>query len=259
MDSLYSRLAGQWNSLFPPDSERVSFLVGLFEGMNSDVRIIEVGCGTGATAISLATLGYSVAASDLDKDMIMSAQQSAGLRYATVSENYYPEAGEVRFTVDDMIGALEKAPAGSVQTVLCLGNTLAHLTGPGELSRFFKAAASALIVDGTLVIQILNYQRLLRLGSIELPELTGDGLQFRRRQSFDRASGLVVFETEVESGNRTERRTHNLLPLSVEQLTRSAQETGLSSSGVYRDWKGTAYEGSAPWLVSVLSCAGGNQ
>ncbi len=63
MKSLYSRLAGQWDTLFPPDSQRVLFLDELMP--TSGARIIEVGCGTGATAISLASLGHSVAASDV--------------------------------------------------------------------------------------------------------------------------------------------------------------------------------------------------
>ncbi|MCK5736943.1 MAG: methyltransferase domain-containing protein, partial [Spirochaetaceae bacterium] len=81
----------------------------------SDARIIEVGCGSGATAVSLASLGYSVAASDLDSDMITTARESFGDR--------------VDFSVDNMISALEKIPAHSADAVLCLGNTLPHLTG----------------------------------------------------------------------------------------------------------------------------------
>ena len=256
MDSLYSRLADQWELLFPPDSERVSFLTEILETLTSGARIIEVGCGTGATAISLASFGHAVAASDLDADMTTAALRSAGDRASSGSDNYYPESGHVRFTVDDMIGALEKAPPGTAHAVLCLGNTLPHLTGAGELRRFFLAAGAALVSGGKLVIQILNYPRIVHLGSLELPDLEGEGLLFRRRQAFDADSGFVVFDTEVESGGRTERRSHNLLPVDVKNLMDPALEAGLIPSGIYRDWEGTEFDSDAPWLVSIYTCTG---
>lgn len=256
MDSLYSRLADQWDFLFPPDSERISFLTEILDNLTSGARIIEVGCGTGATAISLATLDYAVAASDLDTDMTKIAQRSAGERASSGSEDYYPQAGQVRFTADDMIGALEKAPAHSAHAVLCLGNTLPHLTAAGEMRRFFPAAGTALVTGGKLVIQILNYPRILRLGSLELPDLEGDGLLFRRRQTFDADSGLVIFDTEVESGGRTEHRSHSLLPVDVKDLKNPALEAGFAPSGIFRDWEGTEFDGSAPWLVSTYTSTG---
>ena len=253
MDSLYSRLADQWELLFPSDSERVLFLTEMIETLTSGARIIEVGCGTGATAISLASLGHAVAASDLDNDMTTTALRSAGDRVSFGSDNYYPESGHVRFTVDDMIGALEKAPPGTAHAVLCLGNTLPHLTGAGELKSFFRAAGAALVSGGKLVIQILNYPRIVCMGSLELPDLEGEELLFRRRQTFKADSGLVVFDTEVESGGRTERRSHNLLPVDVKNLMDPALESGLTPSGIYRDWEGTEFDSNAPWLVSTYT------
>ncbi len=235
MTSLYSRLAGQWDTLFPPDSQRVLFLDELM--MTSGARIIEVGCGTGATAISLASLGHSVAASDLDEDMIQAARKSAGER--------------VEFSVDDMISALVKVPSRSAHAVLCMGNTLPHLTAEGELEQFFLAAGAALLPGGTLVIQMLNYPRITALGSLQLPDLQGEGITFCRKQTFDEDSGLIFFDTQVIAGKQTEQRRHNLRPFDVQELRHPAEEAGLKPSGVFCDWEGSPFRDDKPWLVTL--------
>jgi glycine/sarcosine N-methyltransferase len=253
MGSLYSRLAGQWNVLFPPDADRVSFLVGLLDKITPAARIIEVGCGTGTTAISLATLGFHVAASDLDPVMIAIAKETDKRAAASDDVGYYPALGQVRFFVDDMIGSLENAPADSTHAVLCLGNTLPHLTRPGELDRFFRAAGKTLVADGVLIIQILNYPRIIRKGGLTLPELKGDGLLFRRRQVYNEDTGLISFHTEVESSTETEARTHKLFPIDRELLSKHADAAGLSESGAYCDWKYSAFEGDSPWIAAVYT------
>lgn len=235
MKSLYSRLAGQWDTLFPPDSQRVLFLDELMP--TSGARIIEVGCGTGATAISLASLGHSVAASDLDEDMIQLARKSAG--------------EGVEFSIDDMISALQKVPSQSAHAVLCMGNTLPHLTAEGELEQFFQAAGDALLPGGSLVIQMLNYPRITALGSLQLPDLQGDGLTFRRKQTFDETSGLIYFDTRVVAGNQKEQRRHNLRPFDVQELELAAEKAGLEPAGVFCDWKRSPFRDNNPWLVSL--------
>jgi len=46
---------------------------------------------------------------------------------------------------------------------MCLGNSLVHVS-QDEVTRFFADAAGALSRSGTLLLQILNYERLLREG-----------------------------------------------------------------------------------------------
>lgn len=235
MTSLYSRLAGQWDILFHPDSQRVLFLDDLL--LTSGARIIEVGCGSGATAISLASLGHSVSASDLDVDMIQTARNSAG--------------EGVEFSVDDMISALQKVPFQSAHAVLCMGNTLPHLTAEGELEQFFQSAGAALLPGGSLVIQMLNYPRITALGSLQLPDLQGDNLIFRRKQTFDKETGLIYFDTQVIAGKQKEQRRHSLRPFDVRELAGPAEAAGLKPSGIFCDWNRTPFRDDNSWLVSI--------
>ena len=113
--------------LFPPDSERVSFLSALVGEKPKNGKIIEVGCGTGATSIALAKAGFSVSASDLDPEMIARAIYSGEAVSRRRNNRCSIPSPESEFSVDDMIGALEKAPPSSGRLILCLGNTLPHL------------------------------------------------------------------------------------------------------------------------------------
>lgn len=252
MKSLYSRLARQWDVLFPADDDRIAFVSDLSGVEVSDHRIIEVGCGTGKTAISLASTGYSVAASDLDPEMVEIAKQSVQMGSVLVKDGYYGEPGFVRFSIDDMIGALEAAPPGSANIILCLGNTLPHLTETDEMARFFRAAGTALAPGGKLVVQILNYRRIIGLGTMKLSDLHGDGIVFRRSQIYLPEKGSVTFQTEVESEGIIERRTHNLYPLTLEELVSYSAEAGLRETGIYCDWKKTAFTEDSPWLAGVF-------
>jgi SAM-dependent methyltransferase len=244
MESLYSRLAEQWDILFPPDPQRIAFIDDLIDF--PDARIVEVGCGTGATALNLASLGYSVAASDLDPGMIMNAVASL--------ENRTERS--VDFSVQDMITAVEQVKAHSVHAILCLGNTLPYLTGEGELKRFFRAAGLALTYQGVLIIQILNYSRIMDSGELRLPDLRGDGFLFRRKQIPDRNSGLVLFDTEVISENTREQRRHKLFPFDLPVLTESAASECLQLSAVYGDWMGHRFTDDDSWLAAVFTRSG---
>ena len=253
MDSLYSRLAAQWDRLFPPDPRREAFLAHLSRPFRPYARVIDVGCGTGATARFLAAEGHAVAASDLDPDMVRVAWEASDGTRATApaAENPFPPAGTAHFAVADMVAALATAPASTTDVVLCLGNTLPHLATIADLRTFVRSSAATLRGEGVLVIQILNYTRILRNGRTELPDLKGDGLRFRRHQFYDSETKRIVFATEVRQSDRVEHRKHYLMPLDTAELDSIASEAGLGSAGLYGDWRGTPFRSENPWLVAI--------
>jgi hypothetical protein len=52
---------------------------------------------------------------------------------------------------------------------VCLGNTLAHIMDQRALTQLFKGVRSVLLPGAPLVIQVLNYERLVRSGQRCLP------------------------------------------------------------------------------------------
>lgn len=255
MNTLYARLADVWDNLFPPDLERLAFLDKTAQSFSPEARITEVGCGSGATALALAELGYAVAASDLDADMIAAGINSAGklLEEWDITKASHPHPGRVMFRVQDMIGALESGESEAANLVLCLGNTLPHLIERHLVTRFFDAAFAHTSPGGQLVIQILNYKRICALKSLVLRELVSGDLTFRRRQDFDERTGLVEFSTEVEMEGRVEKRTHQLNPLESDDVNEYARRSGFQPVASYEDWSNTPSNGDSPWFALVYS------
>jgi SAM-dependent methyltransferase len=99
---------------------------------------IDLGCGTGKAAIWLATQGWHVLAVDRSADMLHIAEGRARDAHADVQ---FAE-GDLRDLAID---------AGSVDLVVCLGDTLNELISADDLKRFGQFAAEVLSPSGVLI------------------------------------------------------------------------------------------------------------
>ena len=236
MESLYTLLASEWEGLFPPDEARHRYLMDSFRRFPGG-RILEVGCGTGATARRLAEAGFAVTATDPDSGMVAAAKAADAA---------------ARYDVDDMLGSLGKAGDEAFHGVLCLGNTLPHLRSSAELTTFFAHCGRVLVPGGRLIVQILAYGAILRKKTVEMPVLRTDGLEFRRRQISDPTTGFVVFRTEVAAEGRTEIRENPMLPITADDLVGTGTAAGLARATLLGDWDGRTLEPTDPWFVAVF-------
>jgi len=111
--------------------------------------VLDAACGTGQHAIALARRGYDVVGADVSPDMISRARANA------------QEAGvDVRF---ERLGFGELADhlEGHYDALLCLGNSLPHLTDETALQGALDDFHRVLRPGGLLVLQMRNYDRLL--------------------------------------------------------------------------------------------------
>ena len=58
---------------------------------------------------------------------------------------------------------------GSSARAICLGNTLTHLTDPDSLAQLFRGVRKVLLPGAPFILQVLNYERLVRNGQRCLP------------------------------------------------------------------------------------------
>ena len=111
--------------------------------------VADVGCGTGLDSIALFLLGLNVTAFDPSSEMINAAKtNSEGLE--TRIEFYNYAANEI-----------PKTFYNKFDLVASLGNTLANIPISKiekSVSRLFKLVKK----DGSLLIQILNYEKILK-------------------------------------------------------------------------------------------------
>lgn len=150
-------------------------------------RVVDLGSGTGEHARWLAEQGFAVVGIEGVKE-----------RWETARGVAHPN---VEHLLGDF-GAVEAMVRGHFGAAICLGNTLPAVLGVEALSRTLIGLRRRLLPGGVFVAQVLNYDRLARQGSAELPErrLERDGreLIFRMALAFEPDDIVGVTETVVD-------------------------------------------------------------
>jgi glycine/sarcosine N-methyltransferase len=172
------------------------WLVKQLEALRGDsskpLRVLDAACGTGMHAIALAQKGYAVTGVDLSEGMIARARANA------------ERSGvEVRFEVAgfyQIAHALGLHPSSvrsePFDAVLCLGNSLPHLTSLGYLMMALVDFAWCLRQGGLLLIQNRNFDAVLerRERAME-PQMHREGdTEWQFLRSYDYLdNGLIQF------------------------------------------------------------------
>lgn len=176
---------------------------------------IDAGTGTGFHAILLARLGVRVTALDLSMSMI------AALRAHAVEE---------KLQIDTVVGSFDQIP-GLVKdpqdAVFSMGNTLAHMSDATALESALAAFRQVLRPGGIMVLQLLNYKRILASKERVLADKTESGVRFVRW--YDYEGSRIRFNITVEHVDGsvpTETRSVALTPFTDDDLVAAARRAG---------------------------------
>jgi glycine/sarcosine N-methyltransferase len=237
--SLYERLAPYYDDFFPQSPKATSFLLGLGGRTPTESggarRVpatrpiaVDFGCATGSQALDLARSGWRAIGWEPCEAMLEIARRKAGERGVDAS-----------FEPLSMQDAARLGPK-SVDLALCLGNTLPHLGGQDELSRFIGALALIVAPGGAVALQLLNYDLvlpLLRDGRFGFPVLRAAGAAFERSYSPE-SDGGILFRTELECEGRRYSESGRLFPFaraSIASALATAGFEGIESRSAWDD------------------------
>jgi len=184
---LYRAIADAYDGIFPLDPSQVGFVAAR---VPSGGRILDAGCASGSLSCALAALGFSATGIDLSQRLIAQAVRKARRQPA-------PDAPAPRFRLMDMKVAGFEFPSGAFDAVLCLGNTLPHLSGPSEIGRCLSGFRKILEPGGLLVVQTVDFDKLAGLGLERLPTIENDALRFERRYPGFEPGKPFDFETRL--------------------------------------------------------------
>jgi len=148
---LYDDLADDYDR-FVNWEARLAFELPFFRSLLQahGVRtVLDAACGTGRHAIALAQEGYRVTGTDISPNMITRARQNALAKGVDVS---FQVAG---------FGALGQSLGGPFDAILCLGNSIPHITDEQALHQTLADFAATLNPRGILVLQNRNLDRVL--------------------------------------------------------------------------------------------------
>lgn len=134
-------------------SKRIESETKVFEKIIFEKNIkkcLDAGCGIGLHSIILSKLGVDVVGIDLSKGMILKAQE--------LSEKFNSKA---KFETLDFLQTKDKFK-DEFDLVICLGNTLPHLLNERDLLLALRNFHNALKKGGLLIVQILNYDKIIQ-------------------------------------------------------------------------------------------------
>jgi glycine/sarcosine N-methyltransferase len=212
----YDELSKVYDIVFKKEESTVEFLKKKLEPGS---KVLDLACGTGTYSIELAKEGHNVAGVDLDAEMIKLANLKA-------------EILNTRFIEGDMRKIKEIFQGESFNMIFCIGNSLVHLQDRNEVRNLLKDAYDMLEGNGELIIQIINFDRVIKRNIKSLPTIdrSSEGVKFIRNYRHEGSSNIIYFDTELiisrEGKEITLNNTVPLLPIQSEELTTMLKEAG---------------------------------
>ncbi len=111
---------------------------------------LDAGCGTGFHSLLLSELGVSLTAADVSSRMIKLLDKHAGERNKKIK------------TIQSDFISLPIYIKTKFDAVFCLGNSMPHLSDKKNFNATLKSFFSILKPGGVLIIQQLNYNKILK-------------------------------------------------------------------------------------------------
>jgi SAM-dependent methyltransferase len=203
---------------------------------------LDFGCGAGRWSRFLSKLGFAVTGVDISPDMVRKARE-------------IDPAGDYRVIGDGDFGQFRPGSFDLIQSVFTFDNVP---TREGKV-RIFRGLHSLLNDDGTLILQIINFDRILEKGITSLPTISNPErkLDFKRDYSLDESSGLIHFDSilTVEENDRTTKLENrvDLYPLRAPNMQEILDGAGFRSISFFGGFNEETYEPADSFLLVALA------
>ncbi len=206
--TFYSSIAKAYDQIFPPNKAQSLFMEGLFSNL-SGKKVLDCGCGTGTLAIELGRKNAKVKAFDLDEVMILKAKEKC------------PQALNVKFTTNDLLKFAGDYKDDHFDLVYCLGNTLPHLPSLKDVQSYFDSVSQVLKFGSLVVVQIVNYDRVLNDKVVQLPTIDTNDYTFERNY-IPEPNGTIQFSTVLSDklSGQSFKQSLPLLPILKEDISK---------------------------------------
>lgn len=210
----------------------------LEDRLERPLDILDTACGTGMHAIALAKSGHRVSAADLFPEMITKSQQNARdaevqvhLKTAGFGE-IVPSFGQDQFNL-----------------LLCLGNSLPHLTSDQELMASLQDFHATLRPGGMLFIQNRNFDMVMQRQErwMEPQTYLADGNEWIFQRFYDfLPNGLIRFnivtlQRKADSGWESAVNSTLLRPQMSSELEDQLVQVGYKDIHIYGSMQGEPF------------------
>ncbi|MGL4345407.1 MAG: class I SAM-dependent methyltransferase [Cellulosilyticaceae bacterium] len=224
----YEQLSKYYGQIFPLMDSQITFLQEVFGKPPREV--IDIACGTGSQAIALAKAGYGMTAIDQSEGMIQSATEEAETQKVTMATC--------------VCGMLEipQTITGHFDGAFCIGNSLVHLEDEDQVTAFMGYVYHILKPGAKMVIQIINYSRILEqeIRGLPLIENNEAGVAFHRHYEVE--GDKILFHTKLEAEGEILENTVTLIPISWEKIEKITQWVGFTVEQTFGSYTNEPFE-----------------
>jgi 2-polyprenyl-3-methyl-5-hydroxy-6-metoxy-1,4-benzoquinol methylase len=240
--SFYQSISEVYSQIFPLNKQQVKFVnEAIAEFTDSD--LLDVGCGTGELAIGLASSVDTIVGIDLDQAMLKKARIDAKGK------------AHVKFICMNMMDIGKEFGPESFDAVTCFGNTLVHLDTMDQISDFIQLCSDVLKTHGKLLIQIINYDRILDDEIRELPTIENDQIHFIRNYSYLKSVHRIDFETilTIKADQQEIKNSIRLIPIRLREILNLLESAGFYNVESFSNFGRNPYVPTSTPLVIEAS------
>lgn len=237
----YEQISKYYDYIFPVGQAQLDFIRQA--AGSPPVRILDVACGSGGYAAELSKAGYAVTAVDIDEKMVEKAKEKilSGKLSADILRCDMKE--------------LEERLYPGFGCIFCIGNSIVHLDSRDEILEVLRQMHALMEKGGTLILQIINYDRILKYKIDELPPVVNEdiNLEFIRKYELSEDGKHIDFNTTLtvdENGEKIEyKNSVKLLPLESRIMHELLEKAGFSNIEFFGDFKYSVYDENSFMLV----------
>jgi glycine/sarcosine N-methyltransferase len=207
--------------------------------------VVDMACGTGVHTIAMSELGSMVTGIDISEGMLGKARSHASRRGSAAVFLHGGFESPILRTL---------AP---IDTLVCLGNSIPHAATFDEVQSIFRHWNACLRSGGTVLLQLLNYARVLRHRErVVAARRAGDvtTVRFYDFVSPDALDFNILILTGSTDGPCShELHTTRLLPITADQIVEHAHAGGFKSVDLFADLSLRPYDPEERDLVVLLT------
>lgn len=234
--NFYSTIAAHYEDIFPYNASQLHF-ISTQAPKNKHPKLIEIGAARGVLTQACSQEGYLAKGLELDNTMVAMAQ----INYS-----------KTPFYSANMLDIEKLFPINSCDVMVCFGNTLVHLSSTDQISSFLTSAYKTLNQGGKLLIQFINYDRIIDQEIKALPTISNEDITFVRDYELVSDTQLHFKGTlTVHADRMSTQNTQTLFPLRRKTFETLAKDVGFTTQA-FSNFK------SEPWdknlMQSIFSC-----
>ena len=236
-------VAEYYDELYPITDEQKQFYSNIREYYPAPARFLQIGCGTGELEHVLVKGGADVTGIEVSKELI----EIAALRRRT-------QLMPIRFFQLSTLDMTRFLGKNFYNVISCLNSRIVFIRDKTLLRKFFFDCKALLTENGTLVLHLYNFSRVLQSGRTELRTrssirvklssalTTGKDGTFFMNQRLETGTGKILTIMENEA----------LYPLAKEEIASFAEEAGFTDFSFYGSYAMEAFGEESEDIVCII-------